>query len=278
MIDHLEEMVAAQQRMDGQMNKLMLNLQRPLGIEDVQFMVNHEFNGMCRILAYKNARVDMRRLDEVVSPGGWQREHKCVDGHWFCRVGIRIGGEWVWKEDAGAESTYAAEKGAASDSFKRACFNWGIGRELYEYPDIEIAGTAKTLNPQYWDWDAGYDDDGRPVWLRAMKGSKVMFAWPHDDLPVTVYEHTEAVRRLWYPLTEMKSAHEEADWATMAEYWDAISAEDKRLLWLAPTKGGVFSTAERDELLGDNVAKARKELRSLRSKKVPEKHTAELIE
>ena len=30
------------------------------------------------------------------------------------------------------------EKSQASDSFKRACFNWGIGRELYSAPFIWI--------------------------------------------------------------------------------------------------------------------------------------------
>ena len=85
----------------------------------------------------------MRRLDEAVGQSNWQREHKCVDGHWFCRVGIKIDGEWIWKEDAGSESNFEAEKGAASDSFKRACTNWGIGRELYDYPTIKVQGKAK---------------------------------------------------------------------------------------------------------------------------------------
>ena len=30
------------------------------------------------------------------------------------------------------------EKGQGSDAFKRACFNLGIGRELYEYPIIQV--------------------------------------------------------------------------------------------------------------------------------------------
>ena len=45
---------------------------------------------------------------------------------------------WVWKSDCGTESNTEAQKGEASDSFKRACFNWGIGRELYTAPFIWI--------------------------------------------------------------------------------------------------------------------------------------------
>ena len=136
--------------MQGRAEEMIAKLSAPLRIEDVEFRVGSSYGGNCRVLAYKNARVDMRRLDEAVGQSNWQREHKCVDGHWFCKVGIKIDGEWIWKEDAGSESNFEAEKGAASDSFKRACFNWGIGRELYDYPHIVIAGSKDALRlPNY---------------------------------------------------------------------------------------------------------------------------------
>ena len=96
------------------------------------------------LLLYKNARVDMAILDETVGLHCWQREHYECKGNLFCRVGIKArkdendGGEWVWKSDCGTESNTEAQKGEASDSFKRACFNWGIGRELYTSPFIWI--------------------------------------------------------------------------------------------------------------------------------------------
>lgn len=52
---------------------------------------------------------------------------------------------WVSKEDTGTESNTEAEKGIASDSFKRACFNWGIGRELYTAPFIWIPAGKVTV-------------------------------------------------------------------------------------------------------------------------------------
>ena len=97
------------------------------------------------LLLYKNARCDMNILDETVGAENWQREHYDCKGNLFCRVGININyvdkgspAEWVYKSDCGTESNTEAQKGEASDSFKRACFNWGIGRELYTSPFIWI--------------------------------------------------------------------------------------------------------------------------------------------
>ena len=102
--------------------------------------------GMCKenglqLLLYKDARVDMNILDEIVGQDRWQREHYEVKGNLYCRVGIRFGDTWVWKSDCGTESNTEEQKGEASDSFKRACVNWGIGRELYSAPFIWIPNT-----------------------------------------------------------------------------------------------------------------------------------------
>lgn len=85
-------------------------------------------------LLYKDARADMNILDECVGSLNWKREHT-RDNH-NCVVSIfdTEKKEWVSKEDTGVESNTEAEKGLASDSFKRACVNWGIGRELYTAP------------------------------------------------------------------------------------------------------------------------------------------------
>ena len=90
------------------------------------------------LLLYKDARCDQNILDEVVGPFKWKREHtrdnrNCIVSIWSDELG-----QWVSKEDTGTESNTEREKGLASDSFKRACFNWGIGRELYTAPFIWI--------------------------------------------------------------------------------------------------------------------------------------------
>ena len=121
-------------------------LKEPLDIDHVDFRIQSiNKGGYATILAYKNARVDMERLDEVCGPGNWQRDHKELKGNIYCGIGIRNeidpdtgANDWVWKWDCGAESYSDKEKGEASDSFKRAGFNWGIGRELYSYPVIQV--------------------------------------------------------------------------------------------------------------------------------------------
>lgn len=93
------------------------------------------------LLLYKDARVDMALLDEVVGPMRWQREHELINGNLYCKVSIWDSetAQWISKSDVGCESNTEATKGEASDSFKRACFNWGIGRELYTAPFTYVA-------------------------------------------------------------------------------------------------------------------------------------------
>lgn len=95
------------------------------------------------LLLYKDARCDMRILDETVGAENWQCEYYERKGTLFCKVGILIDrgnglAEWVWKDDAGSPSNMEAQKGEASDAFKRACFRWGIGRELYTAPFVWV--------------------------------------------------------------------------------------------------------------------------------------------
>jgi hypothetical protein len=97
------------------------------------------------LLLYKDARVDQKILDETFGPFGWKRSHQSIDGNLYCTVEIydRDKETWVAKQDVGTTGYTAKEKSQASDSFKRACFNWGIGRELYSAPFIWIpAGKA----------------------------------------------------------------------------------------------------------------------------------------
>ena len=92
------------------------------------------------LLLYKDARVDMRILDQVFGPGNWQRTHEVINGNLFCNIDIWDDEKktWVRKQDVGTESNTEKEKGQASDSFKRAGFNVGIGRELYTGPFIYV--------------------------------------------------------------------------------------------------------------------------------------------
>lgn len=114
---------------------------------DVRVAQTTNYNGKVKVslLLYKDARVDMKILDEIYTPMGWKRTHRLIGDRLYCLVEIwdKDKGEWIGKEDVGTESNTEAEKGQASDSFKRACFNWGIGRELYTAPKITVELTEK---------------------------------------------------------------------------------------------------------------------------------------
>lgn len=92
------------------------------------------------LLLYKDARVDMKVLDELYGPMNWKRSHQLIGDRLYCTITVRDPetGEWIDKQDVGTESNTEPEKGQASDAFKRAGFNWGIGRELYTAPTIKV--------------------------------------------------------------------------------------------------------------------------------------------
>ena len=92
------------------------------------------------LLLYKTARVDRAILDEEFGQFGWQNDFKVIDGKMYGGIGVynKDLKEWLWRWDCGVESNTEAEKGQASDAFKRAGFKWGIGVELYTAPFIFV--------------------------------------------------------------------------------------------------------------------------------------------
>ena len=112
---------------------------RELRADEIEVRVGIVKKNGISLLLYKDALCDMNILDETFGITGWQRKHELINGALFCTVSIKgENGEWISKQDVGVESYTEAVKGAASDSFKRPCFNIGIGRELYTAPFIWI--------------------------------------------------------------------------------------------------------------------------------------------
>ena len=121
------------------------NMIRLLKADEIECRVSVINEKGLSLLLYKDARVDQRILDETFGAFGWKRSHQCIDGNLYCTVEIfdKETGQWIAKQDVGTMGYTEKEKSQASDSFKRACFNWGIGRELYTAPFIWIpAGKA----------------------------------------------------------------------------------------------------------------------------------------
>ena len=129
-----------------------------LTANDVECRIKKITNEGAVLLLYKTARVDMRILDEVYGSMNWQRHHEVINNNLFCTISVWDSekSQWVSKQDVGTESNAEAEKGQASDAFKRAGFAWGIGRELYDSPFIWISGKVSKYD-RFHVTDIQYD-------------------------------------------------------------------------------------------------------------------------
>ena len=129
-----------------------------LTANDVECRIKKITNEGAVLLLYKTARVDMRILDEVYGSMNWQRHHEVINNNLFCTISVWDSekSQWVNKQDVGTESNAEAEKGQASDAFKRAGFAWGIGRELYDSPFIWISGKVSKYD-RFHVTDIQYD-------------------------------------------------------------------------------------------------------------------------
>lgn len=111
---------------------------RPVRADEIDVRVQNINNWKTTVLLYKDARVDQNILDETVGCYNWQKEYSRDNQNCTVSIWDEQKGQWISKEDTGTESNTEKEKGLASDSFKRACFCWGIGRELYTTPLVQI--------------------------------------------------------------------------------------------------------------------------------------------
>ena len=188
------------------------DLSKPLDIRDIDFRIQSiNKGGYATILAYKDARVDQQRLDDVCTPLGWKREHT-RDNH-NCVVSIWDDEKkhWVPKEDTGSESNTEKDKGLASDSFKRACFNWGIGRELYDYPLIQVKLDGGGDKPNGAEWylnEKKKDNWGNPkpmagynlklkewMWFSVFDGNELTYIGAKDQNGKLRFEHGERPKK-----------------------------------------------------------------------------------
>ena len=162
---------------------------RLLNADEIECRIGTTKTSGVSLLLYKDARCDMAILDETVGSTNWQRTHEFKDGKLYCTVSLWDDKKnmWIEKEDVGTESNTEAEKGQASDSFKRACVNWGIGRELYTSPFIWISGGLEELKKTKFSVQSiAYDDKNRIASLVIVddKGS-VRYSFPKSNANVS---------------------------------------------------------------------------------------------
>lgn len=167
-----------------------MNPIRLLRADEIECRVSTISEKGLSLLLYKDARVDQRILDETFTPLGWQRTHQNIDGNLYCTVEIWDDAkkQWIAKQDVGTMSYTEKEKGQASDSFKRACFNIGIGRELYTAPDfiwvtgdkvkIQKKGEKFTIYDRFHVQSIEYNDQ-REISALVIANSfgKVVYSW-----------------------------------------------------------------------------------------------------
>lgn len=184
------------------------------------------------LLLYKNARVDQTILDETVGQWNWQCKYYQVKNTMVCSVGIynEERKEWLWK-DNGGDDDYQAEqvKAELSDAFKRACFNWGIGRELYYSPKIWVNQDGENDSKDHYSVKViEYDTNKRITNLVIVndKTKKVVFRYGKDTKTA---ENADLTPKNDTPkVDEPKGSIDKNDLKTIQAYVAAFQSETSR--------------------------------------------------
>lgn len=182
------------------------NMFRLLRADEIDARVAQVKENGLSLLLYKDARCDMNVLDETVGAFNWKREHSRENANCIVSIWDAEKQQWISKEDTGTESQSEAQKGLASDSFKRACVNWGIGRELYTAPFIWIkADDCKIIKSgdKFKTFDKfsvrniSYNDKREIDGLVIVKDYKEVFVWGkfrNNSSKSSASKKTEAVK------------------------------------------------------------------------------------
>lgn len=162
----------------------MANMFRLLRSDEIDCRISMVKENGLSLLLYKDARCDQNILDETVGPMNWQKSYSRDNANCTVSIWDKEKSMWISKEDTGTESNTEKEKGLASDSFKRACFNWGIGRELYTAPFIWIdarqckivtKGNGFSCYDRFSVTEIGYDNANKINRLQIKKGAVTVF-------------------------------------------------------------------------------------------------------
>lgn len=184
---------------------------RKLRADEIDCRVQSMSDKGLSLLLYKDARCDMNILDETVGCLNWQRSHSRDNANCVVSIWNKELGQWVSKEDTGTDSNTEAEKGRASDSFKRACVNWGIGRELYTAPFIFIKKGEFSLDDKgrckdrFYVSDIGYDRSGsiNRLVIYNKNSKKKVYSMGNDVPGYPSREEMISVAKAHYPNEKM---------------------------------------------------------------------------
>ncbi len=173
----------------------------------------------CECVAYIDARQVMDLLDEVMGPENWQDHYREVAGNVYCDLSLNVNDKWITKSDCGSQSNFEAEKGQASDAFKRAAVKWGIGRFLYSMASVRVKavenGTDERGKPRY----APADEQGRKVrdLTAYINSSRQSAAAPAEATPAQKEHIKSLCQTLGWSSEQLKSylSTSQASWKHM---------------------------------------------------------------
>lgn len=229
-------------------------LREPLRADQIDFRVQSiNKGGYATILAYKDARADMQRLDDVVGPLNWKREHtqgnhNCIVSIWNAEIC-----QWISKEDTGTESNTEAKKGLASDSFKRACFNLGIGRELYDYPSIQVKllkdewelkgdkpKATWNLKLREWIWHSEFEESQLSFLTAIDEKGNIRYEWGRKPAITPKADISAKTKQIVHEQSLECLAN--GDDMGLKQVWKEFGADEKGVLWR------MFNSQERDSM------------------------------
>ena len=121
-------------------------LKRPIQSHEIEWRVQSTKNGKTTIVPYIQSRAVMDRFDEAFGADGWKDSYSPWKGKGvLCTLYVKCGDTWVSKEDGADDTAIEPTKGGISDALKRAAVKWGLGRDLYKYPLVQIEGEVRYI-------------------------------------------------------------------------------------------------------------------------------------
>ncbi len=208
----------------------LAKLKAPFAPERVSWRIgstnSEKTKGMA--LAYLDARDVMERLDEVCGVAGWQCSYPHANGKTVCAISIKVGDEWISKEDGAGDTDVEKEKGALSDAFKRAAVRWGVGRYLYDMPSPWVA----------------IEQRGRSYIIKDSEYTRLAAALS-KGVPATPAPPSEAFTRLKSEVAHIQTQVGLKTWAENVAVAPVTDGERQELRSLYKARVAVVSQAER---------------------------------
>lgn len=104
------------------------------------------------LLHYIDARAVFDRLDAVVGPGNWMTRLERIQDGFIAELAIKDPqtGEWIRRQDVSDNTDFESTKGGASGAIKRVAVQFGIGRYLYDLPEMWVSASKEKVQGGQW--------------------------------------------------------------------------------------------------------------------------------